>query len=144
MSDEAPDPDSATGRAWLKSAEGRAWLRTAAGASWIAGAGRGWFDSADGQAWLESLPDDGFADYFAGKSPAPPEGAMTPATAPPIGARVRFVGDHVTSSGVAFSSGELAVVDELRLAPIGCVFAGLRTLDGRKLLTGYAGTFEAA
>ena len=47
-------------------------------------------------------------------------------------------------SGVHFERDELMIVEELRLAPLGSVLVSLRTIDGRKYLTGMRNTFVPA
>ena len=49
-----------------------------------------------------------------------------------------------TIGGDSFSEGELALVYELRFAPVGMVWVHLRTFDGRTMLTGTVGTFVSA
>jgi hypothetical protein len=98
-------------------------------------------ESADGREWMDELAQGGFEDYYSGKMPPPPDWAMTPETAPRIGDRVRIVGLETTLAGVAFKDGELAIVSEMKLAPLGAVFVTLRTLDGRMMLTGAKGSF---
>lgn len=132
-------------REWLKTPEGRAWLESAEGTNWIRStAGLEWMESRDAREWLDELAQRGFDDFFSGKMPELPDWAITPEMAPQIGARVRLVAPEPTMGGTTFSEGELAIVDELRLAPAGMVMVSLRTLDGRKLLIMQPGAFEPA
>jgi hypothetical protein len=132
-------------RAWLRTPEGRAWLESDDGVAWInTRAGLDWSESADGREWMESLADRGYDDYIADRSPAPPDWAMTPETAPRVGTRVRVARAETTLAGVDFKEGELGIVIETRLAPIGCVFITVRMLDGRRLLTGHPETVAPA
>jgi hypothetical protein len=114
------------GRAWLASHDGVEWLRTTDGSSWL--------ESRAGRLWLDDVAQQGFADYFAGRLSPPPAWAMTPETAPRIGTRVRLL-EATSTPSARFEAGELMIVSELRLAPVGAVAVTLRGLDGRRLLT---------
>jgi hypothetical protein len=133
-------------RDWLRSAEGRAWLETDEGHDWYSRDPEGiaWVDSAEGREWMDELAQRGFERYFAGEMPEPPECAIMPDDAPRVGDRVRLAAGETTMAGTSLEEGELLIVDEVRLAPLGCVFVSLRTPDGRKLLTGHRGTFVPA
>ena len=122
---------------WLESDEAKVWLVSADGQDWVE-------TTAAGRAWAESLADRGYDDYLAGRSRPLLDSALTPDTAPHVGARVRFTRDDETMTGVQFRRGELAIVVEARLAPTGCVIATVRTLDGRRIITTMRGTVEAA
>jgi hypothetical protein len=140
-----PDPESPEGRTWLRSDEGRTWLRSDEGRAWLrsddsdewltTSAGREWLESPDGREWTEELENRGWARFVAGDIPPAPDWAFSPSTAPRIGARVRFAQDVTTSDGTDFREGELAIVVELRLAPLGHASAKLRTVDGRQMIT---------
>jgi hypothetical protein len=119
-------------REWLRTAEGRQWLKSDEGIEWERSEeGYAWMQSDDGRAWLDELAQGGFDDFFSGKMPEPPEGWIVPNAAPRIGARVRLVGSATTLGGTTLDDGELAVVSELHLMPIGAVRVVLRTIDGR-------------
>jgi hypothetical protein len=95
---------------WLKTREGRRWLETDEGIAWQrTDEGRRWMDSAEGRSWFDELAQRGFARYFSGDLPEPPDWAITPGTAPPIGSRVRLTerGAGATLGGTAFAEGEL-------------------------------------
>ena len=136
---ESPD------REWLKTPEGRAWLESEEGIAWERSEeGWAWMHSPEGVEWLDELTQRGFDRYFSGEMDEPPEWGITPDTAPRIGDRVRIVKADTTLGGDSFEAGELAIVAELRLAPVGIVWVHLRTVDGRKMITGTAGTFVPA
>jgi hypothetical protein len=128
-----PDP------AWLETREGVEWLLGSEGEAWsMTPAARQWFAEEAPESFFEALGQHGFERYFAGQMRPPPEGWLTPETAPKIGSRVRFTGDRETLGGANFKDGELAFVAELHLTANGGVRATLRTPDGRKtiVLTG--------
>jgi hypothetical protein len=120
------DLETNDGRAWLESHDGVEWLRTPDGSNWL--------ESRAGRLWMDDLAQHGFADYFAGRLPPPPAWAMTPETAPRIGTRVRLL-EAMSTPSAHFKAGELMIVSELRLAPIGAVAVTLRDINGHRLLT---------
>jgi len=142
-----PDLGSPEGRKWLLTDEGQSWLEGDEGIEWlVSGAGEDWLGSRDGRAWMEARQDDRWDEYISGSAPAPPlpDWALTPETAPQVGTRVRFVSTDRTMSGVEFEEGELGIVTEARFTPMGVVVITVRTLDGRKQLTGMRGTVVEA
>jgi hypothetical protein len=138
--------DPPHGIGWLETPEGREWLDSDDGQAWIrTDAGWRWLNSSPGEAWQESMADRRFDEHLSGRHTADlPEWAMTPETAPRVGDRVRLTRSGRTATGVTFTAGELGIVVETRLAPIGCVFVTIRMLDGRKMLTTMASSFEPA
>ena len=133
-------------RAWLNTAEGRDWLESDDAKDWLVSPdGQDWVEKTTaGREWVESLADRGYNDYIAGRSRPLLDSALTPDTAPRVGARVRFSRDDETMTGVQFRRGELAIVVQARLAPTGCVIATVRTLDGRRITATMGGTVEPA
>lgn len=132
-------------REWLRTPEGREWLVSEEGVEWERSEeGWAWMESPDGREWLDELAQGGYESYFRGEMPEPPEWALLPEDAPRIGDRVRLAGAETTMSGTSLEEGELMIVYELRLAPLGVVFVGLRTPDGRTLMTGTRGSFVPA
>lgn len=95
---------------------------------------------------MEERQDERWDEYISGKAPSIPlpDWALTPETAPQVGTRVRFVDTDQTMSGVEFNEGELGIVTEARFTPMGAVFVAVRTLDGRKRLTGMRGALRDA
>jgi hypothetical protein len=141
------DLASAEGKEWLLTDQGEAWLESDEGIEWLnTGDGEDWMGSRGGRAWMEAGQDKRWDEYISGKSPAValPEWALTPETAPQVGSRVRFVNTDRTIGGVEFQEGELGIVIEARFTPMGAVFITVRTLDGRKQLTGMRGVVEDA
>jgi hypothetical protein len=130
---------------WLKTPEGRAWLETDEGTEWFRSTeGQWWSQGADARQWYEELADRGWADYVSGKMPGPPEWGIRPEDAPRIGSRVRLRITEPTLGGTTFEEGELAIVTELHLMPIGSVRMLLRTLDGRKCMAMRTDDYEVA
>jgi hypothetical protein len=125
------------GRAWLESDEGKRWLVSPEGVDWSE-------NTAAGREWWESKWNSGYDDLIAGRTPTPPDWALSPESAPRVGARVRFREDVEAATGVQFTKGELAIVVEARLAPIGCIVLIVRTLDGRRMMTTHRATLEPA
>ena len=143
------DLGSPEGRGWLRSAEGRAWLESGSedAVSWLVSPeGEDWLGSRDGRAWTEAREDERWDDYISGEVPVTPlpDWALTPETAPRVGARVRFVENDRTMGGVEFGEGEFGIVTEARFTPMGAVFVTVRTLDGRKRITGKRDTLVEA
>jgi len=133
---DAPDPDTPEGRKWLATPDGRDWLASDDGFAWQrTDSGWAWLHSPEGREWLDERAHHAFEAYFSGDLPPKPEWAMTPDEAPRVGARLRIAEDHTTLGGVTLHEGELVIVIEARLAPVGCVHVTLMTLDGRKLHT---------
>jgi hypothetical protein len=127
----------------LKTPEGRAWLETDEGTEWFRSTeGQWWSQGTDARQWYEELADRGWADYVSGKMPGPPEWGIRPA--PRIGSRVRLRITEPTLGGTTFEEGELAIVTELHLMPIGSVRMLLRTLDGRKCMAMRTDDYEVA
>ena len=139
-------PDPPHGLDWLETPDGHEWLESDDGKAWIGTeTGWRWMNSPPGEAWQEAMSERAFDDYLSGRRTTDlPAWAMTPETAPRVGDRVRLTQSDSTPSGVHFTEGELGIVVETRLAPIGCVMVTIRMLDGRKRLTGMASTFEPA
>ena len=130
---------------WLRTHEGRDWLESDDGLEWLhSKEGVAWTYSPDGHAWVDDLAQSGFEKFFSGEMPPPPDWAIMPEEAPRIASRVRLTEAFTTMSGADFKVGELAIVSELRLAPLGCVSVRLRTIDGRTTMTLMRGMFELA
>lgn len=145
---ERPDLATAEGREWLNTPEGRVWLDTQQGEdSWIfTPPGWEWLNSPAGERWQREQHEAQWDVYFAGRTPEPPPFAMTPESAPQVGTRVRFTEDVETvDGGTRFAAGELAVIEAAKFLPsYGIVSVDLRTLDGRRLTTTIASTFDRA
>jgi hypothetical protein len=135
---ESPDQE------WLKTPEGRDWLETDAGMEWWRSTeGQWWSRSEDAESWYDELAQRGWAAYFAGERPDPPEWAITPVTAPRIGSWVRMTNTGTTFGGITFEKGELAIVSEIHFVPMG-VRLRLRTADGRTRFAMSTGEYELA
>ena len=129
---------------WLKTPEGREWLETEEGMEWWRSTeGEWWSRSDDAHSWYDELAQHGWSAYFAGATPDPPEWAITPETAPRIGARVRMTHTDTTFGGDTFKEGELAIVSEIHFTPMG-VRLRLRTVDGRTRFALSRGEYELA
>jgi hypothetical protein len=132
---------------WLQTDEGFAWLYTPEGTKWThSSAGQAWLESESGERFVERVFQAGWDDYFSGRMRrgVVPASWMTPETAPQIGSRVRIREDQETIGGTRITAGELAIVSELRFAPVGIVSALLRTIDGRRIRTFDIGMIDRA
>jgi hypothetical protein len=67
---------------------------------------------------------------------------ILPEAAPMIGSRVRLADTGPTFGGTSFEAGEIAIVSEIHLMPIGAVRLTVRTPDGRKQIILRSDSFE--
>jgi hypothetical protein len=137
------------GQAWLDSTDGHDWLKTPAGNDWFLGTDGGlfWGRTQAGERYLESIFQEGFETFFSGdfdEADVSRQGWFTPGTAPAIGARMRLTEDVTTMDGTSIRKGELVIVSQLTLAPVGSVDVHVRTVDGRKWLAMSASSLDPA